>query len=46
MGSTILRNAAKYSASPRGGDKPPDQATFTLKPNPAPEPHWKKKQDE
>lgn len=39
IGRTILLKAARYSASPNGGDKPPDHATFTLKPKPAPVPH-------
>lgn len=31
-------NAARYSASPMGGSRPPVHAIFTLKPSPAPEP--------
>lgn len=30
IGMMILLNAAKYSASPKGGFNPPDQAMFTL----------------
>lgn len=32
--------AARYSASPMGGSRPPVHAIFTLKPSPAPEPTW------
>lgn len=39
IGITIVRNAAKYSASPKGGFKPPDQATLTVKPTPGGSPH-------
>lgn len=39
IGMTTVLNAAKYSASPSGGLNPPDQAMFTLKPEPAPVPH-------
>ena len=38
IGMTTDRKAAKYSASPIGrGSRAPVQATFTLKPSPAPE---------
>ena len=41
IGMTILRKAARYSASPIGGLQPPDHATFTLKPMPSSTPHCK-----
>lgn len=37
---TIVLKAARYSASPRGGDKPPLQAILTLNPKPLPAPHY------
>jgi hypothetical protein len=39
IGITTVLKAAKYSASPMGGARPPDHATFTLKPTPSPTPH-------
>lgn len=39
MGMTTERKAARYSASPSGGLRPPDHAMFTLKPSPGPLPH-------
>lgn len=39
IGITTHRNAARYSASPKGGANPPDHATFTLNPEPSPIPH-------
>lgn len=38
----IYLNAARYSASPMGGFRPPVHPTFTLKPSPAPAPTWMK----
>ena len=39
MGMTRVRKAARYSASPSGGLRPPDQAMFTLNPSPSSTPH-------
>jgi hypothetical protein len=39
IGRTIVLKAARYSASPIGGERPPDHATFTEKPTPSPTPH-------
>ena len=36
---TRVRKAARYSASPSGGFRPPDQAMLTLKPSPSSAPH-------
>lgn len=37
---SLYLNAARYSASPMGGFKPPVHPMFTLKPSPAPAPTW------
>lgn len=39
IGRTTVLKAAKYSASPIGGARPPDHARFTLNPTPSPTPH-------
>jgi hypothetical protein len=39
IGRTTVLKAAKYSASPIGGARPPDHARFTLNPTPSPAPH-------
>jgi hypothetical protein len=39
IGRTMVLKAARYSASPMGGERPPDHATFTVKPTPSPTPH-------
>lgn len=38
----LYLNAARYSASPIGGSRPPVHPTLTLKPSPAPAPTWRK----
>jgi hypothetical protein len=39
IGRTMVLKAARYSASPIGGERPPDHARFTVKPTPSPTPH-------
>lgn len=41
IGITMVLKAARYSASPIGGERPPDHARFTVKPTPSPTPHCK-----
>lgn len=38
IGMTTLLKAARYSASPIGGFRPPEKAMLTLKPYPSPSP--------
>jgi hypothetical protein len=46
IGRTMVLKAARYSASPIGGERPPDHARFTVKPTPSPTPHCNNRKTE
>lgn len=46
IGRTMVLKAARYSASPIGGERPPDHARFTVNPTPSPTPHCNNRKTE